>query len=132
MSRNSDPIKNLLVPTHFYACRLTRRPPSSLGPPQVFNECDYTSRLLTDTVGIGRQTAIALSNAGWNVVLTARRLSALLETSELLRDPSACLTVAGDVSDEDFVKELFSSAIAEFGENSGCVNHGLMTYESDH
>jgi len=67
------------------------------------------------SAGIGRQTAIALSNAGWNVVLTARRLSALLETAELLRDPSACLTVAGDVSDEEFVKELFSSAIAEFG-----------------
>ena len=71
---------------------------------------------MTTTLGIGRQTAIALSNAGWNVVLTARRLSALLETSELLRDPSACLTVSGDISDEDFVKDLFSSTIVEFGE----------------
>ena len=86
-------------------------------PLQVLNECDSTSQIvLTTAIGIGRQTAIALSNAGWNVVLTARRLSALLETSELLRDPSACLTVAGDISDEEFVKELFSSAIAEFGE----------------
>jgi NAD(P)-dependent dehydrogenase (short-subunit alcohol dehydrogenase family) len=90
-------------------------------PPQVFNECNSTTQLLTTTIGIGRQTAIALSNAGWNVVLTARRLGALLETSELLRDSSACLTVAGDIADEDFVKDLFSSAIAEFGEHGGSI-----------
>lgn len=67
------------------------------------------------SAGIGRQSAIALSNAGWNVVLTARRLSALEETSQLLRDPSACLKVAGNIADEAFVKDLFSSAIAKFG-----------------
>ena len=78
--------------------------------------------LLTTNLGIGRQTAIALSNVGWNVVLTARRLSALLETSELLRDPSACLTVAGDIADEYFVKELFSSTIAKFGEHDGPIS----------
>jgi NADP-dependent 3-hydroxy acid dehydrogenase YdfG len=72
---------------------------------------------MTSVSGIGRTTAVALSKAGWNVVLTARRLSALLETSELLQDPSACLTIAGDIADEGFVKELFSSAIAEFGKH---------------
>lgn len=66
-------------------------------------------------VGIGRQTAVALSVAGWNLVLTARRQDALEETSRRCSLPENCLIVAGDVTDETFVKELFIKAVARFG-----------------
>ncbi|KAF7330917.1 hypothetical protein MVEN_02431400 [Mycena venus] len=58
--------------------------------------------------GIGRESAIALSKAGWNVVLTARRADALHETSLLCQSSESCMILAGDVKDEDFVKRLFT------------------------
>jgi NADP-dependent 3-hydroxy acid dehydrogenase YdfG len=87
-------------------------------PLQVFNQPFFRNPFTNQhfITGIGRHSAIALSNAGWNVVLTARRLSALLETSEMLKDPSACLTIAGDISDASFVKNIFQSTIDKFGE----------------
>ena len=65
--------------------------------------------------GIGKSTAIALAAAGWNVVLTGRRQSALTETADMIARPAAYLTIAGDITDEDFVRELFSSTITKFG-----------------
>ncbi|PBK74621.1 NAD(P)-binding protein [Armillaria solidipes] len=65
--------------------------------------------------GIGRQSAIALSNAGWNVVLTARREEALQESLKLCLHPENSLVIAGDVTNEDFVKELFAKAVERFG-----------------
>ncbi|KAF8211702.1 hypothetical protein K438DRAFT_1903575 [Mycena galopus ATCC 62051] len=64
---------------------------------------------------IGRESAIALSKAGWNVVLTARRAEALRETSLLCDSLETCLVLAGDVTDEEFVKKLFSETVARFG-----------------
>ncbi|EAU85953.2 short-chain dehydrogenase/reductase SDR [Coprinopsis cinerea okayama7 len=63
--------------------------------------------------GIGKGSAIALSNAGWNVVLTARREDALQKTAT--ECPSSTLVVPGDVTDEGFVKTLFSSTVEKFG-----------------
>jgi len=72
--------------------------------------------------GIGRATAIALYKAGWNVVLTARRQAELEETSQLCAQASSSagstsqsLVVAGDVTQESFVKELFVKAVDRFG-----------------
>ncbi|KAF5382527.1 hypothetical protein D9615_002809 [Tricholomella constricta] len=65
--------------------------------------------------GIGRQTAIALLVAGWNVVLTGRRLSALNETAEMSSRSANSLILAGDVTDEQFVKELFTRTVEHFG-----------------
>ncbi|PBK97923.1 NAD(P)-binding protein [Armillaria gallica] len=65
--------------------------------------------------GIGRQSAIALSNAGWNVVLTARREEALQESLKLCLHPENSLVIAGDVTNEDFVKELFAKTVERFG-----------------
>ncbi|KAK0222057.1 oxidoreductase protein [Armillaria fumosa] len=67
--------------------------------------------------GIGRQSAIALSNAGWNVVLTARREEALQESLKLCSHPENTLIIAGDVTSEDFVKELFAKVVERFGES---------------
>lgn len=72
---------------------------------------------LNPTIGIGRESAIALSKAGWNVVLTARRAGALHETSLLCESPAGtCIMLAGDITDEVFVKKLFSETIVQFGE----------------
>ncbi|KAJ6612118.1 hypothetical protein B0H10DRAFT_2282384 [Mycena sp. CBHHK59/15] len=84
--------------------------------------------------GIGRESAIALSKAGWNVVLTARRTDALHETSLLCVDPDNCLLLAGDVTDEAFVKQLFSETVARFGRldllfNNAGVNSPTVPFE---
>ncbi|RDB17839.1 putative oxidoreductase YohF [Hypsizygus marmoreus] len=65
--------------------------------------------------GIGRKTAIALSAAGWNVVLTGRRLSALSETLDLIPGPASCLVVSGDITSELLVAELFAKTVERFG-----------------
>lgn len=65
--------------------------------------------------GIGRRTAIALSIAGWNVVLTGRRVDALKETADLTSRIDYCLIITGDVTDEEFVKDLFARSVDKFG-----------------
>ena len=67
-------------------------------------------------VGVGRGTSIALSSAGWNVVLTARRIAELEETRKRCAAPDNCLIVAGEITDEAFVKILFQQAVEKFGE----------------
>ncbi|KAJ7067819.1 short-chain dehydrogenase/reductase SDR [Mycena amicta] len=58
--------------------------------------------------GIGRESAVALVKAGWNVVITARRADALAETKALCGgSDEQILVLPGDVTDEDFVKRLF-------------------------
>ncbi|KAJ7174261.1 hypothetical protein C8R46DRAFT_990319 [Mycena filopes] len=74
-----------------------------------------TAIITGSSSGIGRESAIALSKAGWNVVLTARRAEALQETSLLCESPSQTLVLAGDVTDEEFVKSLFAETVAKFG-----------------
>jgi len=62
--------------------------------------------------GIGRYSAISLSKNGWRLVLTARRLDQLKETASLC--PNETLILAGDITDEPFVKSVFEAAIARF------------------
>jgi NADP-dependent 3-hydroxy acid dehydrogenase YdfG len=80
----------------------------------------YLSKLMAKTVivtgassGIGKISAIALSKAGWNVVLTARREAELKVTAEGC--PASTLVVPGDVTDPAFVKTLFASTIEKYG-----------------
>jgi len=65
--------------------------------------------------GIGRVTAAALSAAGWHVVLTARRKELLEESVKLCSAPERCFILAGDVTDEEFVRRLFDEAVQTFG-----------------
>ena len=73
------------------------------------------SSYLVWLTGIGRATAVALSKAGWSLVLFARRFDQLRETKELCEEPSKCLCIAGDVSDEKSVEDLFKNAVQTFG-----------------
>lgn len=75
--------------------------------------------------GIGRATAIALSQAGWSLTLTARREAQLQETRALCIDARKAvglpsedgkfLVAAGDITNEDFVKGLFQKTVDSFG-----------------
>lgn len=66
-------------------------------------------------LGIGRVTATALSKAGWDIVITARRLDRLEETKTQCEETSKILVLAGDISDEQFVVELFKQTVSTFG-----------------
>ena len=65
--------------------------------------------------GIGRASAIALSKAGWNVVLIARREEKLRETESQCTGPRK-LVFSGDVTDQDFIQTSFQQAFSTFGE----------------
>jgi len=63
--------------------------------------------------GIGKHSAIALSKTGWNVVLIARRELELQKTAA--QCPNPVLVLAGDITDEPFVKQAFEVAKSHFG-----------------
>jgi len=63
--------------------------------------------------GIGRATAIALSQEGWHTVVAGRTQSSLDETVTLLKTEG--LAVVCDVADEAAVDALFSKAVDTFG-----------------
>ena len=63
--------------------------------------------------GIGRAVAVALSEAGWSVVVAGRRAETLEETLAELTTPG--LAVTADVSDAHDVDRLFARTIEEYG-----------------
>lgn len=65
--------------------------------------------------GIGRSTAIALAEAGWSLVLFARRADKLQDTQAQCPRPDKVLLVNGDVTDELAVIVLFKAAVQRFG-----------------
>ncbi|CAL1713513.1 unnamed protein product [Somion occarium] len=77
--------------------------------------------------GIGRATAIALSQAGWSIVLFARRMDQLRETRDLCADPSRSLCFEGDVTDEKSVQELFRFTINNLGRLDLLFNNAGMS-----
>ncbi|MGW1790655.1 SDR family oxidoreductase [Streptomyces tubercidicus] len=70
--------------------------------------------------GIGRAVALALSAAGWTVVLAGRRAEALAETSRLAGpagpDAPAITTVPTDVTRPEQVDALFAAVHERFGQ----------------
>lgn len=63
--------------------------------------------------GIGRASALALSEAGYNVVLVGRRAERLKETAAAAA--SETLVQAADIADEAQVEAAFAAAHAKFG-----------------
>ncbi len=81
---------------------------------------DAASRPFTRTAivtgggtGIGRASTVALSEAGWNVVICGRRAELLDETASLA--PGEVATLAADVSQPPDVDALFALAVERFG-----------------
>jgi NAD(P)-dependent dehydrogenase (short-subunit alcohol dehydrogenase family) len=67
-------------------------------------------------VGIGKASALALARAGWNVVVTGRRLAPLQATaSEIEAFGRRGLAVTCDVGDPDSVAHLFAEIDGQFG-----------------
>ncbi|MCO5585467.1 hypothetical protein L7F22_039400 [Adiantum nelumboides] len=69
--------------------------------------------------GIGRATAIALSEAGWTCVLSGRREVELKETANLIEKASEgkgkTLIVPGDLTQTGAAEKVFESAFQTFG-----------------
>jgi NAD(P)-dependent dehydrogenase (short-subunit alcohol dehydrogenase family) len=66
--------------------------------------------------GIGRRTAIAFLNDGWNVVLAGRSIESLEAARAAARaDTSRSLLMSTDVTDAYAVDRLFAAAVEAFG-----------------
>lgn len=65
--------------------------------------------------GIGRQSALALATAGFHVVLTGRRESALNETIELSGTADKMTAISSDVTQSESVDALFAAIEKEHG-----------------
>ncbi len=75
--------------------------------------------------GIGRACAIALSKAGYAVVLAGRRLGALQEAAKSV--DGAALCVATDVTDPQSVANLFAETQKKFGRLDVLFNNAGMS-----
>lgn len=82
--------------------------------------------------GIGRSTAIALLQAGYNVVCSGRRVEALNETIALANtEKEHALAVQTDVTDPASVSNLFNQTKSKFGRldvlfnNAGISSKGM-------
>src|SRR5207247_11411147 len=74
--------------------------------------------------GLGRAMAVALAEAGADIVATARTESQIEETAGLVRDMGRrCLAVRCDVTDSESVKAMVDSALGEFGKIDILVNN---------
>lgn len=66
--------------------------------------------------GIGKATALAFLEDGWNVVLTGRRQANLDEAlAEADSNQSRCAAITSDVSDPQSVAALFEQTVKKFG-----------------
>lgn len=73
--------------------------------------------------GLGRATGASLAAAGAAVVLVARSADALFRLAEELHATGGRVRpLAGDIGDPDFVRQIVSNAVAEFGRIDFVVN----------
>jgi NAD(P)-dependent dehydrogenase (short-subunit alcohol dehydrogenase family) len=70
--------------------------------------------------GIGRATAVAFVQAGWDVALVGRRRDALEETADAA---GGGVVIAGDVTKADQVEAVFAEAVASFGRLDALFNN---------
>jgi NAD(P)-dependent dehydrogenase (short-subunit alcohol dehydrogenase family) len=73
--------------------------------------------------GIGRAVALALANAGWQVVIAGRRQGAL---AAVCQDRPDIMAVAADVRDERSVQNLFEQAARRWGRIDLLFNNAGM------
>lgn len=74
--------------------------------------------------GIGRAMALRFARAGYNIVLSGRRMEKLEEVAgEIKRFNASALAVAGDVSREEECKQLVEAAVQRFGGVDVLINN---------
>ncbi len=76
--------------------------------------------------GIGRAVALALSDAGYQVILAGRRVAELEKTRNLGGTPDSMLPVACDVTEQEQVEQLFAAAKARFARLDVLFNNAGM------
>jgi len=80
--------------------------------------------------GIGKATAIAFANSGYNVVLNGRTKSKLEQVAKEIGHGTA-LVHTGDVSSEKDIKALIETTISTFGQIDVLVNNaGVAVFNS--
>ncbi len=78
--------------------------------------------------GIGKACALALSAAGYRVVLAARDLAKLEEVASVIREAGReAFVVELDLSSPDSIKNAFAKAAKEFGRIDVLVNNAGVT-----
>lgn len=81
--------------------------------------------------GIGRATAVTLSQLGAHLTLTARRQARLEElATELAPNPGRTLTLPGDIGDPTFAYHLVQQTTAEFGRVDVLINNAGVGHKS--
>lgn len=104
------------IPSSWSLPPTTQRPSSSSSFLAIIS-MPLVALVTGSSSGIGRATAVALSKAGFAVVLSGRRQAELEATVQLAGGEAVqdrLLVVAGDINDEEGVKALFEKAVAKF------------------
>src|SRR5581483_12365546 len=74
--------------------------------------------------GLGREMALALADAGADIVAAARTQAQIDETAQLVRTKKRrCLTIQTDVTDSASVNHMIEATLAEFGRVDILVNN---------
>ena len=81
--------------------------------------------------GIGQAIAIAFAKAGYQLVITCSKTEQdLLELADILKNHygAKVLTSIGDISDYDYVSQLFQTIEATFGGVDVLINNAGISY----
>ena len=74
--------------------------------------------------GIGMETAIKFADNGYNVIITGRTESKLINVSESINNNNgSCSYYTGDVADPDFVSKTVNSVIGKYGKIDILMNN---------
>ena len=76
------------------------------------------------TGGVGAAVAMALSRAGYSLVLTAPSMEKLSALASQLKGP--CTVIEGNLSDESLPETLLYAALDRFGRCDICLNNGAL------
>ncbi len=82
--------------------------------------------------GVGRATALALLDAGWNTVLCGRRTETLEEAvaQGRPREDAKALAIPCDITREEEVDRLFAQVVAQFGRVDLLFNNAGRGFKS--
>ena len=103
---------------------MTETPQTAAAHTDESHPLERTAVITGGGSGIGRACALALSAAGWRVVICGRRRDLLDEVAAL--SPGGVLAVTADVSQPDDVDALFTAAVDRFGRVDLLFNNAGM------
>jgi len=96
---------------------------------ELFNLEDKVAIVTGGSMGIGKQLAIGLAEAGANVVITARKIERCEDTAhEIEKIGVKALPVGCDITDIDQVDKLTQIVLRKFGKIDILVNNAGITW----